>query len=98
MPSTMKIKSVNAGEYEAAPAHGPIITDICGITPEYLILRAKISPHPAREDTPSCILAPPESSNPTTGQPQSAAISMILQIFLADISEIVPPSTVKSCA
>ena len=30
---TMKIKSVIAGEYTAPPAHGPRITEICGMTP-----------------------------------------------------------------
>ena len=30
---TMKMKSVMAGEYASPPAHGPIMTAICGITP-----------------------------------------------------------------
>ena len=30
---TMKMKSVIAGEYTAPPAHGPRITEICGMTP-----------------------------------------------------------------
>ena len=30
---TMKMKSVNAGEYTAPPADGPITTLICGTTP-----------------------------------------------------------------
>ena len=30
----MKMKSVIAGEYTAPPAHGPMISEICGITPE----------------------------------------------------------------
>ena len=34
----MKIKSVMAGEYAAPPAQGPIIADICGITPEDMVL------------------------------------------------------------
>ena len=41
---TMKMKSVIAGEYTAPPAHGPMITLICGITPEQLTLRTKTSP------------------------------------------------------
>ena len=35
----MKMKSVIAGEYTAPPAHGPMITEICGITPEASTLR-----------------------------------------------------------
>src|SRR5690554_5046627 len=37
--STIKIKSVMAGEYTAPPAHGPIMTEICGITPEAMVFR-----------------------------------------------------------
>ena len=33
-PSTMKMKSVSAGEYVAPPAQGPRITEIWGITPD----------------------------------------------------------------
>ncbi len=35
----MKMKSVMAGEYTAPPAHGPMITEICGMTPEAITLR-----------------------------------------------------------
>jgi len=42
--ATIMIKSVRAGEYTAPPAQGPIITEICGITPEAMVLRKKISP------------------------------------------------------
>ena len=35
----MKIKSVIAGEYTAPPAHGPIIIEIWGTTPEANTLR-----------------------------------------------------------
>lgn len=31
---TMNVKSVMAGEYTAPPAQGPIIREICGITPD----------------------------------------------------------------
>ena len=41
---TMKMKSVMAGEYTAPPAHGPMITLICGITPEQSTLRTNTSP------------------------------------------------------
>ena len=41
---TMKMKSVMAGEYTAPPAHGPMISEICGITPEHWTLRTKTSP------------------------------------------------------
>ena len=36
---TMNTKSVIAGEYTAPPAHGPMISEICGITPEARTLR-----------------------------------------------------------
>ena len=39
---TMKVKSVIAGEYTAPPAHGPMITLICGITPLARTLRSKM--------------------------------------------------------
>ena len=42
--STWKTKSVMAGEYTAPPAHGPMITEICGMTPEACTLRRKIRP------------------------------------------------------
>ena len=35
----MKTKSVMTGLYTAPPAHGPMITEICGVTPEALTLR-----------------------------------------------------------
>ena len=35
----MKMKSVIAGEYTAPPAQGPMINEICGITPEAITLR-----------------------------------------------------------
>ncbi len=40
----MKMKSVIAGEYTSPPAHGPMITEICGITPEAITLRRNTSP------------------------------------------------------
>ena len=36
---TMKMKSVNAGEYTAPPADGPMIMLICGTTPLAMTLR-----------------------------------------------------------
>ena len=36
---TMKMKSVIAGLYTAPPAHGPRITEICGMTPDACTLR-----------------------------------------------------------
>ncbi len=41
--STIITKSVMAGEYTAPPAHGPITSEICGITPEACTLRVKMS-------------------------------------------------------
>ena len=43
VPSTIITKSVIAGEYTAPPAHGPTISEICGITPEACTLRTKMS-------------------------------------------------------
>ena len=43
------------------------MTEICGMTPLLSVLRKKISPYPAREFTPSWILAPPESLIPISG-------------------------------
>jgi hypothetical protein len=51
---------------------------------------------PASEATPSWMRAPPESLRPITGAPLRAAMSMILQIFWACVSESEPPRTVKS--
>ena len=39
VPSTISVKSVIAGEYTAPPAHGPMISEICGITPEAITFR-----------------------------------------------------------
>jgi hypothetical protein len=37
--STMMMKSVIAGEYTAPPAQGPMIKEICGMTPDACTLR-----------------------------------------------------------
>src|SRR5947209_469569 len=55
----MKTKSVIAGEYTAPPAHGPMIAEICGTTPEARVLRRKMSAYAASETTPAWIRAPP---------------------------------------
>src|SRR5688500_20367395 len=47
--STMNTKSVMAGLYTAPPAHGPMITLICGITPDDSTLRWKIGRASGRE-------------------------------------------------
>jgi hypothetical protein len=39
----MIVKSVIAGEYTAPPAHGPMMAEICGITPDASVLRRKMS-------------------------------------------------------
>ncbi len=51
--STITVKSVIAGEYTAPPAHGPKISEICGITPEAWVLRLKISAYRPSATTPS---------------------------------------------
>ena len=90
------MKSVIAGEYTAPPAHGPMITEICGITPDARTLRWNTSAYPPSEATPSWMRAPPESFRPITGAPALSAWSMILQIFSAWASDRAPPNTVKS--
>src|SRR5436309_2076974 len=60
VPSTIRMKSVIAGEYTAPPAHGPITSEICGMTPDACTLRQKISAYPASDTTPSWILEPLE--------------------------------------
>jgi hypothetical protein len=40
---TIRMKSVSAGEYTAPPAHGPMIAEICGTTPDASVLRRKTS-------------------------------------------------------
>src|SRR5438445_252614 len=94
----MKTKSVIAGEYTAPPAHGPMIAETCGTTPEARVLRRKMSAYPASETTPSWILAPPESFSPMIGTPVFIARSITLQILRAYASEREPPKTVKSWA
>src|SRR2546425_1080837 len=49
----MKTKSVIAGEYTAPPAHGPMIAEICGTTPEARGLRRKMAAYTQSEATPS---------------------------------------------
>ena len=39
----MTVKSVIAGEYTAPPAHGPMMAEICGMTPDASVLRRKMS-------------------------------------------------------
>ena len=98
MPSTMKMKSVIAGEYTAPPAQGPAMTVICGMTPDANVFRRNTSPYPANESMPSWILAPPESLIPTIGAPTFMAWSITFAIFCAAACESEPPNTVKSCA
>ena len=98
VPSIMMVKSVRAGEYTAPPAHGPKIPEICGITPDAMMLRWKISAYPARALMPSWMRAPPLSLMPMSGAPTFMAISITLHIFCAIVSESEPPVTVKSCA
>ncbi len=83
MSLVITMKSVMAGEYTAPPAHGPMMSEICGTTPEASVLRRKMSAYPARLSTPSWIRAPPESLSPMIGAPTRVAMSITLQIFWA---------------
>src|SRR6185437_10936107 len=49
--STITTKSVRAGEYTCPPAAAPMISEICGMTPEACTVRRKISVEPQRDDT-----------------------------------------------
>src|SRR5207244_10250050 len=86
----------HCGRVDGSPAHGPIIAEICGITPEARTFRKNISAYPPRLTTPSCILAPPESFSPITGTPVLSAMSIILVTLRANISPTEPPNVVKS--
>jgi len=39
----MMMKSVRAGLYTAPPAQGPMMAEICGMTPDAMVLRRKMS-------------------------------------------------------
>ena len=71
--------------------------EICGITPDAMVLRLKISPYFPRAITPSWIRAPPESRIPTSGTPVEMARSIILMILFPAASPREPPKIVKSC-
>ena len=77
----MMTKSVMAGEYTAPPAHGPRMTEICGMNPEAWQDARKIRPYMARPPTPSWMRAPPESSSAKQGTPCWTARSMRSVIF-----------------
>jgi hypothetical protein len=64
--STMMTKSVRAG-VDAPPAAGPMMIEICGITPDAAVFRRKISPYLPSATTPSWMRAPPESRMPMIG-------------------------------
>ncbi len=95
--STMITKSVRAGPYTAPPAAGPMMIEICGITPEERVFARKISPYLLSASTPSWIRAPPESRMPMIGTPLRSANSMILMILSPETSPSDPPNVVKSC-
>ena len=80
-PSTMKMKSVIAGEYTAPPAQGPRMMLNWGITPELWVLFRKMRAYPSRERTPSWMRAPPESFTWMKGTPFFRAISWLSAIF-----------------
>ncbi len=94
--STITTKSVRAGEYAAPPAHGPMISEICGITPEARTFMRKMSANIAREATPSWMRAPPPSLMPITGQPLRSANFCTLTIFSPLTWDREPPKTPKS--
>ena len=94
----MMIRSVNAGQYTAPPAHGPRMMEICGTKPLASQVFLKIRPYWLSAATPSWIRAPPESINATIGTLRLMAISMRWQIFSPSATPSVPPRTEKSCA
>ena len=95
--STITMMSVSAGEYTAPPAAGPMIREICGMTPEARVLRLKIPANIASDATPSWMRAPPPSRIPMIGTPVRRARSWIFWILRPWASPSEPPKTVKSC-
>ncbi len=75
-----------------------MMTEICGITPDAITLRLNTSPYPPSAATPSWMRAPPASNRPIIGARAFIAMSWILTIFCACVSESEPPNTVKSLA
>ena len=94
--STITTKSVSAGEYTCPPAFAPMISEICGTTPDARVLRMKISPYRPSETTPSWMRAPPPSLMPMIGRPVLMARSITLTIFSPYTSPSAPPNTVTS--
>ncbi len=79
--STMMTKSVSAGEYTCPPAAAPMISEICGMTPEARMLLRKIWLYRPSETTPSWMRAPAPSLMPISGRPVLMARSWTLTIF-----------------
>ena len=94
----MMIRSVSAGEYAPPPADAPETTEICGTTPVRPTVWRKIRPYPASAAWPSCILAPPDSTNATTGIRARSAVSKTLTIVSAWRSPSEPPRYEPSSA
>ena len=94
----MIVQSVNAGEYAAAPAHGPRITDTWGTTRAAATFSAMISPQPFNASIPSWMRAPPEPLRYTIGILRSIASRWILVTFAAKLAPMDPPAKAKSCA
>ena len=73
-----------------------MISEICGMTPDAIVLRRKISPYRPSDTTPSWMRAPPPSLMPMMGRPVVMAMSMTFTIFSPYTSPSDPPNTVTS--
>jgi hypothetical protein len=72
------------------------MTEICGITPEAIVMAANIRPTPSIDSTPSASRAPPECHNPMTGQSSRTAASMASTMWRAPAAPREPPIRVAS--
>src|SRR5450631_59019 len=90
------MKSVNAGEYAAPPAHCPAMIEICGTAPESATFWKNTLPYPDNESIPSWTRAPPESLKKMNGVPLSSAEAIVAATLTECISPAEPPATLKS--
>ena len=79
-----------------AAAAAPMISEICGMTPEAWMLLWKIRLYRPSETTPSWMRAPAPSLMPMSGRPVLRARSCTLTIFSPYTSPRLPPNTVTS--
>ena len=94
----MTMRSVSAGEYAPPPAEAPETIEIWGTTPVRATVSRKMRPYPASAAVPSCMRAPPDSTNPTTGIRALCAVVSTRTIVSAWRSPSEPPRNRPSWA